>query len=117
MTARMRAGDMKGRSGGAIAVLSAMALLVANAADAGAQGTYPVRPIRLLVPNPPDGATDNLARVIAPRLTETLGQTVVVDNRPGSNGNLATEAAAPAAPYPSTPDLSAHSQIGIGPHL
>jgi len=78
---------------------------------------YPSRPIRLLVPNPPGGATDNLARVIAPKLSEALGQTVVVDNRPGSNGNLATEAAARAAPDGHTLMLSADAQIVISPHL
>jgi tripartite-type tricarboxylate transporter receptor subunit TctC len=78
---------------------------------------YPARPIRLLVPNPPGGATDNLARVIAPRLTEALGQTVVVDNRPGSNGNLATEMAVRAAPDGHTLILSADAQIVISPHL
>ena len=101
----------------AAAFLLAKPLLAVVAADAGAQGTYPVRPIRLLVPNPPGGATDNLARVIAPRLTEALGQTVVVDNRPGSNGNLATEAAARAAPDGYTLFLSADAQIVISPHL
>jgi len=101
----------------AAAFLLAMPSVAAIAVDAGAQGPYPVRPIRLLVPNPPGGATDNLARVIAPRLTEALGQTVVVDNRPGSNGNLATEAAARAAPDGHTLYLSADAQIVIGPHL
>ena len=78
---------------------------------------YPVRPIRLLVPNPPGGATDNLARVIAPKLGELLGQTIVVDNRPGSNGNLATEATARAAPDGHTLFLAADGQIVISPHL
>jgi len=78
---------------------------------------YPSRPIRLLVPNPPGGATDNLARVIAPKLSGVLGQAVVVDNRPGSNGNLATEAAARAAPDGHTLMLSADAQIVISPHL
>jgi len=78
---------------------------------------YPARPIRLLVPNPPGGATDNLARVIAPKLSGVLGQAVVVDNRPGSNGNLATEAAARAAPDGHTLMLSADAQIVISPHL
>jgi tripartite-type tricarboxylate transporter receptor subunit TctC len=76
-----------------------------------------VRPIRLLVPNPPGGATDNLARVIAPRLSGVLGQTVVVDNRPGSNGNLAAEATARAAPDGYTLMLCADAQIVISPHL
>src|SRR5512134_3479174 len=97
---------------------SAAALFVlAMAFDAAAQVSYPSRPIRLLVPNPPGGATDNLARVVAPRLGELLGQTVVVDNRPGSNGNLSTEIAARAAPDGHTLLLGQDSQIVISPHL
>jgi tripartite-type tricarboxylate transporter receptor subunit TctC len=78
---------------------------------------YPARPIRLIVPNPPGGATDNLARVIAPKLTELLGQNVVVDNRPGSNGNLATEATVRATPDGHTLLLGQDSQVVISPHL
>jgi tripartite-type tricarboxylate transporter receptor subunit TctC len=92
------------------------ALLASGAAAAGAQ-QYPARPIRLLVPNPPGGATDNLARVVAPKLGERLGQTIVVDNRPGSNGNLAAEAAARATPDGHTLFLAADGQIVISPHL
>ena len=99
-----------------VALLYLMAFILAITFDAGAQ-TYPVRPIRLLVPNPPGGATDNLARVVAPKLTEFLGQTIVVDNRPGSNGNLATEAAARATPDGHTLFLAADGQIVISPHL
>jgi tripartite-type tricarboxylate transporter receptor subunit TctC len=78
---------------------------------------YPARPIRLLVPNPPGGATDTLARVFAPKLGEALGQPVIVDNRPGSNGNVASEAAARATPDGYTLLLCADAQIVIGPHL
>jgi len=78
---------------------------------------YPQRPIRLLVPNPPGGATDNLARVVAPKLGELLGQTLVVDNRPGAAGNLAAEAAAKATPDGHTLFLAADGQIVISPHL
>ncbi len=92
------------------------AALILLCATVGAQ-QYPVRPIRLLVPNPPGGATDNLARVIAPKLSEALGQTIVVDNRPGSNGNLSTEAAARATPDGHTLLLGQDSQIVISPHL
>ena len=94
--------------------MSVVLALTSAATDAQ---PYPARPIRLLVPNPPGGATDNLARVIAPKLTEFLGQTVVVDNRPGSNGNLATEAAARATPDGHTLFLAADGQIVISPHL
>jgi len=82
-----------------------------------AWGQYPSRAIRLYVPNPPGGATDTLARVIAPRLAEALGQAVIVENRPGSNGNLAMEATASAAPDGYTLLLCADAQIVIGPHL
>ena len=91
----------------------ALAVLLA----AGARAQYPARPIKLLVPNPPGGATDTLARVIAPKLAESLGQPVVVENRPGANGNLASELAARAAPDGYTLLLAADSQIVINPHL
>jgi tripartite-type tricarboxylate transporter receptor subunit TctC len=92
------------------------AVLALSSAMAAAQA-YPQRPIRLLVPNPPGGATDNLARVVAPRLGELLGQTIVVDNRPGSNGNLSTEATVRATPDGHTLLLGQDSQIVISPHL
>jgi tripartite-type tricarboxylate transporter receptor subunit TctC len=94
-----------------------MALVLALASASAIAQTYPARPIRLIVPNPPGGATDNLARVLAPKLSELLGQTLVVDNRAGSNGNVATEATARAAPDGHTLLLGQDSQIVISPHL
>src|SRR3989442_9687809 len=90
-------------------------LLFLLAAAAWAQ--YPSRPIRLLVPNPPGGATDTTAGGPAPKLGEALGQPVVVENRPGSNGNLSSELAAKAAPDGYTLLLGQDSQIVISPHL
>ena len=78
---------------------------------------YPSRAIRLFVPNPPGGSTDTLARVFAPKLAEALGQPLIVENRPGSNGNMASEATARAAPDGHTLLLCADAQIVIGPHL
>ena len=69
------------------------------------------------MPNPPGGATDTLARVFAPKLGEALGQPVVVDNRPGSNGNVAMEATARAAADGHALLLCADAQVVIGPHL
>jgi len=92
------------------------ALLLTLVAEA-ARAQYPSRPIRLLVPNPPGGATDTIARVVAPKLGEALGQPVIVENRPGSNGNLSSELAAKAAPDGYTLLLGQDSQIVISPHL
>ena len=83
---------------------------------AAVSAQYPTRPVRLLVPNPPGGATDTIARVLAPKLGEALGQPVVVENRPGSNGNLSSELAAKAAPDGYTLLLGQDSQIVISPH-
>jgi tripartite-type tricarboxylate transporter receptor subunit TctC len=59
---------------------------------------YPERPIKILVPYGPGGATDIIARHLAAKLGEALGQNVIVDNRPGASGNIALDAAAKAAP-------------------
>ena len=75
---------------------AAVALFVSMAAAAHAQ--YPVRPVRLVVPFPPGGGTDIVARTLAQKLTETFGQPVIVDNRAGANGIIGTDLAAKAKP-------------------
>lgn len=72
-------------------------LLAAVAMPAGAQD-YPVKPIRLVVPYPPGGATDVIGRVMAQKLGLQLGQQVIVDNRAGATGNVGAAAVATAAP-------------------
>src|SRR6186997_2953317 len=56
-----------------------------------AEGAYPTRPIRMLVVFAPGGGTDTTARALTPKLSERLGQQVIVDNRPGAAGNIATD--------------------------
>ncbi len=78
-------------------VVLAICALALAAAGASAQ-TYPVRLIRIAVPVPPGGSNDLLARIVAEKLAASMGQPVVVDNRPGASGNIATEFVAKSAP-------------------
>src|SRR5436190_129441 len=59
---------------------------------------YPVKPVRMIAPFPPGGTTDSLARLVGQKLTEGLGATVIIDNRPGASGNIGLEAASKAPP-------------------
>jgi tripartite-type tricarboxylate transporter receptor subunit TctC len=77
--------------------LTASTLLLSSIAAPHAQ-TYPARPLRIVVPFAPGGGTDNLTRIMAPRMTELLGQPVLIDNRPGASGQIGTELVARAAP-------------------
>src|SRR5256885_5091183 len=78
---------------------------------------YPARAITIIVPIPPGGAPDVAARVVAQKLSDNVGQPVVVENRVGANGNIANELVARAAPDGYTLGLLADSQITINPHL
>jgi tripartite-type tricarboxylate transporter receptor subunit TctC len=85
------------RTIGLLAFVLSASVTAVNAAQADAQN-FPIRPIRVLVPYAPGGATDIVARVLAPKLSERLGQQIVVDNRAGAAGNIAVELVATAQP-------------------
>src|SRR6478609_7837257 len=93
-----------------------LACLLAIAHLALAQDTWPSRPLRLILPFPPGGGTDILGRLIAERLSASLGQPVVVENRGGAGGNVGAEAAARSAPDGYTIVLVAPS-LAISPTL
>jgi tripartite-type tricarboxylate transporter receptor subunit TctC len=82
-----------------------------------AESEYPTRPIRLLVPTSPGGGTDALARILAPRLSETLGQQWVVDNRAGAAGNIAVELVAKAVPDGYTALVGLNHITTVNPNL
>src|ERR1700712_1922191 len=73
-------------------------LFVAHDAAAQTQGAYPTRPIRVVVPFAPGAGTDLSMRTIAPKLSEALGQQIIVDNRVGASGIVGTTIVAKAAP-------------------
>jgi len=100
------------------ALLSLLVAAVLGMAATAAQAqTFPNRPIRIIVAFPPGGATDVIARTVGAPLGQRLGQSVVVDNRPGSNGNISAELAANAKPDGHTLLLGSDSLWGINPHL
>jgi len=107
---------MPRQAGAAAALFATLLAGVLCAAPVGAQN-YPDRPIRLLVSFPPGGAADLVARVVGQALAVRLGQPVVVENRPGSNGNVAGDlvAHAPADGY--TLMLGGSALFAINPHL
>ena len=90
--------------------------LVATAGNAGAQA-WPVKPVRLVVANAPGAAVDTGARIIANSLAAKLGQTVVVDNRPGADGYIAAEAIVRSAPDGYTLFFASQSVIAVDPHI
>jgi tripartite-type tricarboxylate transporter receptor subunit TctC len=78
--------------------LALAALSAIGAPTALAQGAFPDKPIRMVLPFPPGGPTDLVARVLAQKMSDQMGQQVVIDNKPGANGNIAAEMVAKANP-------------------
>lgn len=98
------------------AMLAATLAILALEGAASAQAAWPDRPITMVVPFPPGGPTDLVARVLAKQLTDQLGQTVVVENKGGANGNIGMQYAAAAKPDGYTV-LYNTSSIALSPNL
>jgi tripartite-type tricarboxylate transporter receptor subunit TctC len=94
-----------------------VAVVVATAPIAAAAQSYPNRPVKLYVSFPPGGAADLVARLSGQLLAARLGQPVVIENRPGANGNLAGEPVAKAPPDGYALLLGPSALFGINPHL
>src|SRR5438876_8752932 len=95
-------------------VIAIAALMLPAAALAQ---TWPQRPIKVIVPSPPGGVTDSIARITADWLTQRLGQPVVPDNRPGASGAIAADLVARAEPDGYTLLAAATPQLAIVPHV
>jgi tripartite-type tricarboxylate transporter receptor subunit TctC len=96
----------------------ALSLVLATVAAANAFAqAYPSKPIRLIVPFPPGGGNDVIARVVGQKLTERLGQPVIIDNRAGGNGILGLQALAAAAPDGYTIGVGAAGPMAVNPSL
>src|SRR5687767_12923266 len=92
------------------------ALCLAGAAQNAPAQAYPAKPVRIIVPSPAGGGTDTSARFISPRLTELLGQQVIIENRAGAATMIGVEAAARSAPDGYTL-LLANSSMAILPSM
>jgi len=97
--------------------LLALGLTVMAQGLAMAQDKYPSKPVTVIVPQAAGGANDAIARVIAQKLTEQLGQSFIIDNRTGAGGNVGTVAAARAKPDGYTLMVTADSSMVINPSL
>ena len=96
--------------------LLAVFIALSMIAFANAQN-YPAKPVRIIVPFPPGGGTDIVARAVAQKLGESLGQTFIVDNRSGAGGTVGSEAAAKAPPDGYTLAIATSSTHGVAPSL
>jgi tripartite-type tricarboxylate transporter receptor subunit TctC len=100
-----------------LAVLAAAGVGYVALGNIAIAQSYPSRPVIMVTGNPPGGATDVIARTLAQPLSQRLGQNVIIDNRPGANGNISAEIVAKAAPNGYTMLYANNSLVVINPHI
>ncbi len=98
-------------------IFAAVAAGAAPIAPALAQQAFPNKPIRWILPYPPGGGSDTIARPVARKLSENVGQQVIIDNRGGAGGNIGMETAARAAPDGYTIVMGLTAQLAVNPAL
>src|SRR5215471_15753895 len=103
--------------GASILLAAWVAALLPAALGAAAAETYPARPITLVVPFAPGGSASTVARSVADKMSETLGQQIVIDNRGGAGGTVATRAVAKGAPDGYTILVATSATVGTSPSL
>ena len=111
----MRTRPLPSRAFASVAVL--LATLIGITAVAAQPAPYPNRPIKLVVPFPPGGGADLTARTLAQKMGESMGQPIVIDNKPGANGSLGTDMVAKAAPDGYTILITDRGALGVNPSL
>ena len=100
-----------------LSIATALCCALGLPGAAMAQADYPNKPLRVIVPFPPGGASDTLGRMVAQQLSNAWGQPAVVENRPGAGGNIGAEAGAKAAPDGYTLTLAAAGFMAVNPSL
>ncbi|MEN3278412.1 MAG: hypothetical protein V7631_4202 [Massilia sp.] len=100
-----------------LSIVAAFACIASGPSLVQAQGNYPNKPIRIIVPLAPGGSNDVLARILSTKMSETFGQPVIVENRPGAAGNIATDflAKSPADGY--TLGIAPNQTVAVNPVL
>ncbi len=101
----------------AIATTFAVLAVAFSSTGAFAEKAYPAKPIRLIVPMPPAGGTDTISRIIADRIDDTSGWSIVVENKPGATGNIGMDAVAKSQPDGYTIGMGQAANLAINPWL
>ena len=101
----------------AFVTILALLTLALSSTVASAEKAYPAKPIRLIVPMPPAGGTDTISRIIADRIDDTNGWTIVIENKPGATGNIGMDAVAKSQPDGYTIGMGQAANLAINPWL